>query len=158
MTVEARWATADDIPEIVRVINAAYQVEEFFVVGPRTHEGEIRSKMDTPGVGFLVSDGVTGLLAASILVEVRGERGYFGMLSVDPARQREGLGRRLVHGAEAHCRAAGCTAMDLVIVNLRTELVPYYERFGYRITGTQQFHSPEKLKQPAHLVVMSRPL
>lgn len=154
----SRWAASDDIPEIVRVINAAYRVEAFFIHGQRTDAGEIGAKLDTPGAAFLVVDGVNGTLAAAVLVEVRGERGYFGMLSVDPVRQKEGLGRRLVEDAEAHCRAAGCTVMDIVVVDLRTELPPYYERFGYRVTGTQPFHSPGKLKQPAYLVLMSKAL
>lgn len=158
MNAGARWATVDDVPEIVRVVNAAYRVEEFFIRGPRTDGGEIQARLVTAGAGFLVVDGSNGSLAAAMLVEVRGERGYFGMLSVDPARQKEGLGRRLVSEAEAHCRAAGCTAMEIVVVDLRTELLPYYERLGYRVTGSRLFHTPQKLLRPAHLVLMSKSL
>ena len=80
------------------------------------------------------------------------------MLSIDPGRQKEGLGKLLVREAEVRCAAAGCRVMDIVVVSLRSELPPYYERLGYRTSGTQPFHSPEKLKQPAHLVLMSKPL
>ena len=91
-------------------------------------------------------------------VEVRGDRGYFGLLSVDPAHQGQGLGRVLVEAAEARCRAAGCRALDIDVVNLRTELPPFYAKFGFRPTGTTPFPAPSKLKQPVHLVVMSKPL
>ena len=153
-----RVATHTDIPALVRLINAAYQVEQFFIHGERTTDRDIRIRIETPGAMFLVIDGAEAELAAAILVEIRGERGYFGMLSVDPARQKEGLGRLLVREAEARCAAVGCRVMDMVVVNLRSELPPYYERLGYRTAGTYAFHSPEKLKQPAHLVLMSKPL
>lgn len=153
-----RVATLADVPALVKLINAAYRVEEFFISGDRTTPGDIRARLETPGAMFLVIDGAAGELAAAILVEIRVERGYFGMLSVDPARQKEGLGRRLVEDAEARCRAAGCRVMDLVVVSLRSELPPYYERLGYRTSGTEPFHSPEKLKLPAHLVLMTKPL
>ena len=153
-----RVATHADIPALVRLINAAYQVEQFFIDGERTTDRDIRTRIETPGARFLVIDGAERELAAAILVEIRGERGYFGMLSVDPGRQKEGLGRLLVREAEARCAAAGCRVMDIVVVSLRSELPPYYERLGYRTSGTQPFHSPEKLKQLAHLVLMSKPL
>src|SRR5262249_15002811 len=86
-----------------------------------------------------------------------GERGYFGMLSVDPARQKEGLGRRLVEIAEQRCRDAGCRIMELHAVNLRPELLPYYRRLGYVESGTAPFTS-ERLKQPAHFIIMEKPL
>jgi len=91
-------------------------------------------------------------------VEVRGERGYFGLLAVDPALQRSGLGSRLVAAAEEYCRAAGCQFMDLTIVNLRTELPGFYHRLGYVESGTLHFPSEQEANQPCHLVRMSKPL
>lgn len=91
-------------------------------------------------------------------IEIRGERGYFGMLSVDPDVQGTGLGRVLVEAAEAHCRAAGCRALDIDVVNLRTELPPFYAKFGFAPRGTSPFPAPGKLTQPVHLVLMSKVL
>ena len=95
--------------------------------------------------------------SAAIYIEVRGARGYFGMLSVDPARQKAGIGRILVDSAEAHFRAAGCQAVDIKIVHLRSELPPYYRALGYVETGTAPFVD-DNLKQEAHFVIMSKPL
>ena len=78
-------------------------------------------------------------LAGCVYVVIHGETGYFGMLSIDPARQGQGLGRQLIAAAEAHCRNAGCRQMELEVVNLRTELPPFYRRFGYAETGTRPF-------------------
>ena len=159
MTADAtpRIATAADAPALVRLINSAYRVEVFFLHGDRTSAVEVLAKLEAPASDFLVIEGAGGL-AGAVHVELRGERGYFGLLSVDPAHQGEGLGRVLVEAAEAHCRVAGCRALDIDVVNLRTELPPFYAKFGFRPTGTTPFPAQSKLKQPVHLVVMSKPL
>jgi GNAT superfamily N-acetyltransferase len=95
-------------------------------------------------------------LVGCVYVELRGERGYFGLLSVKPGRQRSGLGSRLIGAAEHYCRSAGCRLMDLTLVNLRTELPPMYQRLGYRENGTEPF--PAESKLPCHLVKMTKPL
>lgn len=154
MPAAIRVANDRDVPALVRVINAAYRVEEFFVDGDRTDEAEVRERL---GRGrFLALDGDDGALAACVWVELRGERGYFGMLSVDPARQGRGLGRRLVGAAEEACRLAGCVAMDIVVVNLREELPPFYNRLGYVEAGTRPY--PDRTKLPCHFILMSKPL
>jgi GNAT superfamily N-acetyltransferase len=91
-------------------------------------------------------------------VEQRGPRGYVGLLSVDPARQKAGIGKRLVKAAEEHCRALGCTAMDLQIVNLRRELPAFYESLGYAESGAAPFPQDVVTKLPCHFVRMSKPL
>jgi GNAT superfamily N-acetyltransferase len=80
------------------------------------------------------------------------------MLSVDPSQQGSGLGRALVEAAEDHCRASGCTVMDIDVVNLREELPAFYARLGYVETGTAPFPDPQKLKMPAHFILYSKPL
>ena len=64
-------------------------------------------------------------LAGSVYVEMHGTVGYFGLLSIDPARQKQGPGARLIRIAEGACRDAGCAEIELEVVNLRTELPPY---------------------------------
>lgn len=154
-----RRATAADIPEIVRVTNAAYRVEDFFIDGNRTSVAEVAEKMATPGCAFLVIDlpGGEGTgLAASVYVEGRAERLYFGMLSVAPAHQKTGLARALVDGVESHARKRGCTSVELDVVNLREELPPFYAKLGFTPTGTAPFLKGHKLKRPIHLILMAK--
>lgn len=161
--MNARIGLPDDIPAIVAVINRAYRVEEFFVTGDRTSEEDVRTRMNPPKSGFLVVDDEMSTterrrLAGAVYFELRGDRGYFGMLAVDPDRQGLGLGRLLVTAAEAHCRAASCQYLDIVMVNLRRELPAFYERLGYAPTGTAPFPSADRLRQDAHLVIMTKAL
>jgi GNAT superfamily N-acetyltransferase len=99
-----------------------------------------------------------GRLAGSVYVEAEGSIGYFGMLSIDPSRQKQGLGAALIEAAEDFCRQMGCTEMELQVVNLRTELPPYYRQFGYIEQGTRAFPDPDEATQPCHCIVMRKPL
>jgi len=149
-------ATTEDVPDVVRVVNAAYEVEKFFVSGDRTDEDTIR-RMMSAGV-FLTTRDESGRLAGCVYVELRGDRGYFGMLSVDPSMQGRGLGRQIVDAAEDYARANGCIAMDIRVVNLRTELPPFYRKLGYVETGQIEPASDPRALQPFCFVRMSKPL
>jgi GNAT superfamily N-acetyltransferase len=158
--IKVRIAGPTDVDELVRVINAAYRVEDFFVDGDRTNADDVRHRMSEAGGLFLVIDADTrGSLLASVHVHVRDTEGHFGLLAVDPARQGRGLGRVLMDAVEAHCRAAGCEELTLDFVNLRAELPGFYARLGFTLTGeTAPMPSTERLRRPAHLVAMRKPL
>jgi predicted N-acetyltransferase YhbS len=148
-----RLATAPDASAIAGLINAAFEVERFFVEGNRTHVDEILDYM-RKGT-FLVADG-GGRMTGCVYYETQGERGYFGLLAVEPKEKGKGLGRTLVADVEERLRRAGCQVVDIRVVNLRTELVPFYRRLGYEETGTEPFPAPTK--RPCHFVRMSKTL
>jgi GNAT superfamily N-acetyltransferase len=107
---------------------------------------------------FLLAEDSADVLVASVYVEPRGERAYFGMLAVLPNMQGHGLGRLLVEAAENWARERGCEVMDLTVVNLRTELPPFYGKLGYVESGTAPLHEHMNVTQPAHLIRMSKQL
>jgi GNAT superfamily N-acetyltransferase len=152
-----RLADRDDVLAAIPVINAAFAVETF-LDGTRTDEQRITAMMNTGE--FLVAEDDRGRIIASVYVEHEGERGYFGMLAVDPAVQRAGLGRRMVEAAEEHCRQLGCKHMDIAVLSLRHELPPFYRKLGYVETGTEQFHPSRPLRPgvECHCIIMSKPL
>lgn len=149
-------ATPEQADAVATLVALAYRVEDFLVDGDRTNPDEVREKM-TRGAFLTLAD-PPGTLVGSVYVELRegGTRGYFAMLSVHPARQGEGLARRLVAAAEDYARAAGCTHMDLHVLSQRKELPAFYHHLGYVDNGTLPFDEPTKL--PCHIQVMSRPL
>jgi len=104
-------------------------------IGDRADVAEIADLLARDA--FIVADSGAGRLAGAVYVRAAPPRGYFGMLSVQPDLQGAGLGRKLIEAAEAHCAERGCSEMDLTVVNLRTELTPFYERLGYRQSGTE---------------------
>lgn len=156
---QVRLAVTSDAGALTRLINSAYRVEAFFIIGDRIAEPEVLTRIEGDDSDFLVVDAAAaGGLSGAVYVERRAERGYFGLLSVDPDVQGTGLGRILVEAAEAHCRAAGCGALEIDIVNLRTELPSFYAKFGFTPVGVTPFPTPGKLKQPVHLVQMRKSL
>ena len=154
-TVHVRDATASDAEAIASLVNRAFLVERFFVDGDRTSLAEISRLLET---GTLLLAETDGRLVDCVYVELRGDRGYFGMLSVDPSRQGEGLGRRLVDAAEDRCRSRGCRLMEIHVVDVREELPPFYRRLGYVEVGEEPFPDTERAKIPARFVVMTKPL
>jgi GNAT superfamily N-acetyltransferase len=150
--MKIRQAELAEAPEVMQVINAAFKpAESFFVDGDRIGLDQVRWHFDK-GV-FLVTDDLSGV----VYVELRGPRAYFGLLSVDPAKQGGGVGKKLISAAEEHARRSGCAHMDIRVVNLREELPPFYRRLGYTETGTEELRG-EPVKMPCHFVVMSKTL
>ena len=61
---------------------------------------------------------------------------YLGMLSVDPVRQASGLGRLLLAEAERDAAARyGADRVEMTVIRQRPELIAWYERRGYALTG-----------------------
>ena len=75
-----------------------------------------------------------------------------------PDRKGTGRGRTLVAAAEDHLRGLGCVGVDITVLDLRTELPPFYRRLGYVETGTAPFPDPERTTRACHLIVMSKAL
>jgi GNAT superfamily N-acetyltransferase len=154
--VPIRLAERADAASITGLINAAFRiVEVFFVDGPRITQAEVEHRLEKGD--FLLADG-DGKLNGCVYVELRGERSYLGLLSVDPGYQKGGLGSLLMNEAETHCRNRGSQFMDIVIVNLREDLPGFYQRRGYSQTGTTPFDSDIETKLPCYFINMSKPL
>jgi GNAT superfamily N-acetyltransferase len=151
MTV--RRAAASDAPELTRIINAAFNpAEAFFVEGDRITQDQVRAFLEK-GI-FLITDDA----GACVYIELRGERAYFGLLSVDPPSQGRGLAKQLISAAENLAIEQGCRFMDIRVVNLREELPPYYRKLGYGVTGTEPFTKGSPTKVPCHFICMAKRL
>lgn len=152
--MDVRAAREGDTDAIVSLVNDAYRVEAFFVGGNRTGADEVRDLIRT-GQCHVVE--VADVVVACVQVAVADGRGYFGTLAVKPSAQGRGLGRRLITFAEDSARRAGCAAMDIKVVNLRTDLIRFYEALGYVVTGAEPYvHRP--VLQPCHFVLMTKSL
>lgn len=148
-------AEPTDVDVLARLINAAFRVEQPFIDGDRTDPEGVRAYMEEGK--FLVAEDSAGL-AGCVYVELRGDRGYLGLLGVDPPRQATGLGRKLMDAAENYFREAGCCAVDLRVISARTPLPSFYRHLGYVETGTAPFAPDVPLKVPCHYICMSKSL
>ena len=155
-SISIRLAQPADAAGITNLINTAFQiVEGFFIDGPRLDQSEVEEKLQKGN--FLVAESGERMNGC-VYVEMRGERSYLGLLSVNPNYQKGGLGSFLMTEAEAHCRSRGSRFMDILIINVRTELQPFYEHRGYSQVGTTPFEEGIETKIPIHFINMSKPL
>jgi ribosomal protein S18 acetylase RimI-like enzyme len=150
-----RIATADDIESLVGLINRAFASERIFLDRDRIDRESVRALL-AKGM-FLVGESSVGSLVTCVYMEQRGDRGSFSLLAVDAASQRSGLGRRMISAIESHFRSVGCHALDIRVINLRAELVPFYRRLGFAERGVEPFADPS-LRRPAHFILMSKAL
>ena len=148
-----RTADLDDVEPLVRLINSAFRVEQPFIEGDRIDPRGVRAYMKKGK--FLLAEDAAGL-AGCVYVELCGDRGYLGLLGVDPQRQGTGLGRKLMDAAENFFRQAGCVAVDLRIVSARTPLPAFYHHLGYLETGTAPFPHDVQTKVPCRYILMSK--
>jgi len=155
--VTLREANESDIPAIMEVVNAAFEEEAFFVNRPRTHRAQLAEHFRS-GHFLLAYHGEQ--LIASVYYEVRGERGYIGMLAVHPRQQHSGIGRIMMRAVEQILRSLGCKLAELSVVDLRTALTDAYRRLGYSEAGVEE--PPEELRQkltmPVQLIKMEKQL
>src|SRR5262245_11705090 len=136
-----RVAGVADAPALTALINSAYRGEtsklgwttEADLVGGQRVDAEWLSEMiAAPGAVMLVHEDA-GTLVGSVYLQRTGDDCYLGMLTVAPARQRAGLGRRILEASEHW--AAGHWAsrrMRMRVISGRDELFAWYERRGYR--------------------------
>lgn len=151
-----RRANDEDVPALTRLINSAFIVEQIVFDGDRVDDLGVRVYMS--GGTFLVAEDA-GDLAGCVYIETRGERSYLGLLSVQPERQRNGLGRRLVAAAESFARESGSKFMDLRVISARQEqLLPFYQRLGYFFIRTEPFPANLATKMPSHFILLSKPI
>jgi predicted N-acetyltransferase YhbS len=155
-TLQIRVAAPSDAARITTVINDAFRIAEgFFIDGNRIANAEVEQLL-TKGAFLLAEDG--NKLNGCVYVELRGERSYLGLLSVDPGYQQGGLGSLLMFEAEKYCRERGSGHMDILIVNLREELPAFYRKRGYIENGTTPFPADLETRVPCHFINMSKPL
>jgi len=148
-----RFAEIADTSELVSLINVAFIPEQVAIDGDRIDAERLQGYLKTGKV--LLLDQEQGL-AGCVYAEVRGGRGYIGLLAVRPELRGRGLGRKLMSSAEEYLADAGCQAVDLRTISARHDLVPMYKHLGYRETGTAVMPPEIPLKIPCHFIVMSK--
>ena len=82
-------------------------------------------------VHVLESDGV---LAGFLVVRPLGGRLFVENVAVDPARQGQGHGRRLMAFAETHARGLGLRALRLYTNEVMPETIPFYDGLGFAVS------------------------
>jgi GNAT superfamily N-acetyltransferase len=142
-----RAATADDVDAVVALVESAYRgdasragwtTEADFLEGRRTGPDDVLAQIARPLSRVLLAEHAGQLLACAH-VAVEDGAGYFGMFSVQPTRQGGGIGARVLDEAERIASQEwGLSHLRMTVIDIRSELIAYYQRRGYRRTGVHK--------------------
>jgi GNAT superfamily N-acetyltransferase len=144
--VTFRIASPADVPAIHALVESAYRgdssragwsTEADLLGGQRTDAEDIRSCVERARSIILLYE-QDGDLIACAHVAVENGAGYFGMFSVRPTLQGGGIGKVVLAEAERIAREWGMTEMRMTVIDVRDELIAFYERRGYHRTGEKK--------------------
>ncbi|MFC0633349.1 GNAT family N-acetyltransferase [Brevundimonas balnearis] len=143
MSERIRAAGPKDIEALHALIEGAYRGdsarrgwthEADLLGGQRTDVEGLTALLAMAGQTILVAERDGRIIGCVNLADLGG-KAYLGMLSVDPTLQAQGLGRRLVAEAETLAAALGAKSVEMTVIRHRVELIAWYERRGYHLTG-----------------------
>lgn len=138
----------------------SWNSEAHLLKGPRTNEAEISTLISREDSRFLIAES-RGSLAGCCLVQGLSDparnwssadgpadpglattpvgnvnAAYFGMFAIKPAIHGGGLGKQIIAEAERCVQDLwGANQMVMTVINVRTALIEWYQRRGYRLTG-----------------------
>lgn len=148
-----RKAEISDIPSLHLLVNSAYRgdsskkgwtTEADLLDGQRTDPEGLREVIEDPQsqIELAVEE---GKILGCVFIKSEEEGLYFGMLTVNPELQTQGIGKKLLLRVEDVARAMNKNTIRMTVIGQRQELIAFYERRGYRRTGkTEPFpaHDP----------------
>ena len=169
MTANIKIATVSDAPRLNQLVNSAYRgdasrqgwtTEADLLDGTRIDEAAIRdliARPDTTVLTYWEEDALLGCVE----LRISEKKLYLGMLSVKPDTQGKGIGKKLMAAAEDHARSQGIPVIFMTVISARKELIDWYVRHGYRLTGERKpFVVPDQRwgipKQNLEFVVLEK--
>ncbi len=130
--------------EITLLVNSVYRgegakkgwtTEADILGGIRITEEKVREIINTEN-NIIMLAVYENKIIACVHLEKEGNFCWLGMLSVDVNYQTYGLGKILIAKSEKYVKENfGCDEMKMKVIGIRNELVDYYKRRGYSLTG-----------------------
>ena len=146
-TLAFRAATDADIPALVALVTSAYRgdvskqgwtTEADMLDGQRIDPEVLARDIGRARSRILVAERAGEMLACAHVAEEDGA-GYFGMFSVRPDLQGGGVGKAMLAEAERIAREEWqLPTMHMTVIDIRDELIAFYERRGYARTGIKK--------------------
>ena len=142
-----RPATSADVDAVVALVESAYRgdaskagwtTEADMLGGRRTGADDVIACIERPRSRILLALQDRELRACAHIAD-EDAAGYFGMFSVQPNLQGSGIGKAVLKEAERIARDEWqLPAMRMTVIDIRAELIAWYERRGYRRTGIKK--------------------
>jgi ribosomal protein S18 acetylase RimI-like enzyme len=146
MSEQICTAILSDAASINWLVNSAYRgegskrgwtIEADLLDGTRIDEDALRDLIQKPDTTIFLYKESDALLGC-VELRIDGAKLYLGMLSVQPNTQGKGIGKKLLAEAEVYAREQGCTKIYMTVISVRQELIDWYVRHGYQLTGEKK--------------------
>ena len=141
-------AILSDVPSITALLNSAYRgepstkgwtTEAHLIAGnTRTDENNLQQIMQQPGSILIKYTNEQQAIIGCVNLQQHANKIYLGMLSVSPQLQGLGVGKQLLQAAEEYAQYLKCGSIYMSVISVRTELIHWYKRHGYRDTGERK--------------------
>ena len=142
-----RPAGLADRDALIALVTSAYRgeasrvgwtTEADLLDGPRVAPEVLDHDLTRPRSLVVIAEREGTMLACAHVCDEAGA-GYFGMFAVDPQQQGAGLGDAMLRECERIARDEWrLPAMRMTVIDVRDELIAWYERRGYRRTGIKK--------------------
>jgi predicted N-acetyltransferase YhbS len=140
-----RLATPADVELVVVLVESAYRgdasragwtTEADLLDGQRTDRREVSELLDDPAARLLLACEADEVVACVLVRQAAVGVAHIGLFAVRPALQGKRIGALLLACAEHVAREEhGATRATMTVLEQRPELVAWYVRRGYRMTG-----------------------
>jgi ribosomal protein S18 acetylase RimI-like enzyme len=149
MHIEFTQADEKDIEAIVDLVNSAYRgegakkgwtTESDLLGGQRIDPESITANLTKDNSVILIAqdEDMDDKIVGCVHLEKRINKCYLGMLTVDPGLQKKGIGKMLMQESEAFAHFWDCTHIYMTVISVRTELISWYEKLGFKNTGEKR--------------------
>lgn len=163
-------ATTADITAVKDLLNSAYRgeisrqgwtTEAHLIAGDtRTDNANLKQVMEQQGSIILKYTNVEQQLIGCVNLQQHGNKLYLSMFSVSPQLQGGGIGKQLLQAAEEYARHLHSTSIFMSVISVRTELIQWYQRHGYKDTGERKFFKEDDLTgkhlEPLEFMIMEK--
>lgn len=161
-----RNAQRQDSAQIIKLLNTAYRTnlgwthESDYVQGQRIQSHQLEQMLNAEQYQLFVCEAENKIVAC-IGLELNADYAEIGSFAVDPKLQNQGLGKKLLSHVENIVQTKHADLkLIMTVLNVRTELIEYYLRRGYRHTGiTKDYPILADVGipiVPLHLVVLEK--
>ena len=171
-----RYIQPSDISQLVTIINRAYRPvagqegwthESNWINNDRINEQQLTIEANKVHQHIVLAE-LNDQLIGCVMFSKNLHKVDIGLLTVEPNMQVQQLGRKLLAQAESLAiELYQPDYFEMLVVHTRIELIEFYQRRGYSLTGEitpypieQGVGTPKKPldKLPLHLVKMKKPV
>ena len=145
MHIEFTQADDSHVKDLAQLVNGAYRgdgskvgwtTEADILDGQRTDVFSLKQMINREDSTILIAeDEDAEQLVGCVHLEKQGNDLHLGMLTVNPEYQNKKIGKMLLSEAEALAEFWECTNIVIEVITLRSELVSWYEKRGFKKTG-----------------------